>query len=134
MVDKIKYNWVQLEKPISVFTVRNTTMRNLNTGDIVQHYAANTKLMMYEKCVTEVGTYYRTLSAAHHYLNYAFEASALGLPNEFAPSAPTTAFSHKTPSRRTPSKKQKDTPKAKAPNDGGEPKLSFWKKLFRKKA
>lgn len=134
---KITYNWQPLEKPLSVFTVRNAIMKNLNTGEIVQHYSANTKLVMYEKCVTEIGTFYRTFTAAHHYLNYAFEASALGLPNEFAPSAPTQqVFSkHSTSSgSKKPKAKQTDTPKVKAPNDGGEPKPSFWKRLFGKKA
>lgn len=83
-------HWTELPKPLNVFTTRDTVMKNLNTGKIIQHYSANTRLTMAQKCVTPKGTFYRTRSAKEHGLNWAFEAAALGLPNEVAPSAPTT--------------------------------------------
>lgn len=133
MITKMKIEWVPLEKPLSVFTTRNTVMWNLNNGAIVQHYSANTKLSMAEKAVTENGTYYRTLSAAHHYLNFAFEASALGLPNEFAPSAPKNFSRGCAKSSEAQQEKQKSAqPIARASNDGEKPKLPFWKKFFRR--
>lgn len=133
MITKMKIEWVPLEKPLSVFTTRNTVMWNLNNGAIVQHYSANTKLSMAEKAVTVNGTYYRTLSAAHHYLNFAFEASALGLPNEFAPSAPNNFSQDAGKSSVAKLKKQTAAQQpAKASDDGGRPRLFFWKKFFRR--
>lgn len=86
----MKCEWKDLPKPMNCFTVRGTTMVNLNNGKIVSNYAANTKIVVVQKCVTPKGTYYRTQEAAHHYLNYAFRASAFGLPDEKAPSAPSS--------------------------------------------
>ena len=65
----MKYKWEDLPKPLNCFTVRSATMVNLNTGKIVSNYAANTKIVVVQKCVTENGTYYRTNEAAHHYPN-----------------------------------------------------------------
>lgn len=84
----MKYIWEDLPKPLSCFTVCNTAMFNLNTKKVVQYYSTNTKIEVVQKCVTENGTFYRTDSARHHYLNYAFKATALGLPNEIAPPVP----------------------------------------------
>ena len=112
----MKYVWQDLPKPLNVFTTRSTAMINLNTGKAEQFYSANTKLVMYQKCVTPDKTYYRTYSAFHHCLNLAFEASAFGLPNEKASLAPTkgdiliqTTKLAKT--RKKPVKKQKVAPK-----------------------
>lgn len=69
-------------------------MRNLDNGKIMQYYSANTRIDVVQKCVTEDNTYYRTQSAVLNNLNWAFEASAFGLPNEAAPSVPTHT-SHK---------------------------------------
>lgn len=111
----MKYVWQDLPKPLNVFTSRNTTMRNLNTGEIIQHYSANTKLTVVQKCVTTKGTFYRTSSAAHHFLNFAFEATALGLPNEIAPSAP----SHDSlDNRKITRSKQTTSQKVALPKDG----------------
>ena len=89
----MKYIWQDLPKPLNCFTIRSATMVNLNNGKIVRHYSANTKIVVVQKCVTPNGTYYRTNEAAHHYLNYAFRASAFGLPDEKAPSVPSNSFS-----------------------------------------
>lgn len=117
-------------------------MTDLSSGKIIQHYSANTKLVMAQKCVTSEGTFYRTASAKQHSLNWAFGASALGLPNDKAPSAPSAPKSLKKPISRSKSvprtpvsvKKQKviqNTPKPK----GGEAKgvMGFLKKIFRRK-
>lgn len=82
-----RYEWQDLPKPINAFTTRNTKMKNLNTGEVIQYYSANTKIVVAQKAVTPSGTFYRTRSAEHHCLNWAFEAAALGLPNEVAPLA-----------------------------------------------
>lgn len=139
----MKYVWKDLPKSTDCFTIRNATMRNLNNGEVIQHYAANTKLAVVQKCVTERGTYYRTYSAMHHNLNWAFEASALGLPNEKAPSAhsekpkPLGKSILKTPpASRTPkpAKKQTSIQKTESPKGGEEKRLSKWiKKIFRRK-
>lgn len=105
----MKYEWQDLDKPMNCFTVRSATMRNLNNGKIIQHYSANTKIVVVQKCVTPETTYYRTNEAAHHYLNYAFEASAFGLPNETAPSAPSSPDVSIKSKKRTPNSTKKQT-------------------------
>lgn len=142
----MKYVWEDLPKPLSCFTARNTTMVNLNTGKIVNNYSANTKIVVVQKCVTSNGTYYRTQDAAHHYLNYAFRASAFGLPDEKAPSAPSTkpksnSLSNRhsnvaKPETRThkSAKKQKPTQKAASRKDGAGKRQGNWfTRLFRRK-
>lgn len=137
----MKYNWVDLPKPLNCFTVRSATMVNLNTGRVVSNYAANTKIVVVQKCVTDKGTYYRTSEAEHHYLNYAFRASAFGLPDEKAPSVPTSSSNSlrksttkKPKSRTTSVKKQTSTKKTVSPKDGGEKRFGSWiKKIFRRK-
>lgn len=138
----MKYNWKDLPKPLSCFTVRSATMTDLSSGKIIQHYSANTKLVMAQKCVTSEGTFYRTASAKQHSLNWAFGASALGLPNDKAPSAPSAPKSlKKTVSRpkpvsRTPApvRKQKSVQNTPKPN-GGEAKgfRGLLKRIFRRK-
>lgn len=139
----MKYEWKDLPERKNLFTVKNAAMINLNTGKTVRQYCTNTKIAVVQKCVTPEKTYYRTQDAAHHYLNYAFEAEAFGLPNEKAPSAPSKKSNIGTiPTLRTPSasrtskptKKQTSVQKATTPK-GGEEKghLNWLKKLFRRK-
>ncbi len=133
-----KFIWEKLPKPMNAFTVRSAMMADLKTGDIIRHYLANTRITVTEKCVTEHGTYYRTESASLHSLDWAFEASAFGLPNECAPSVPglTPPNSVKpVVSKKTGAKKQKSTQKTPTPKDGEEKepsKKGFWKRIFRK--
>ena len=137
----MKYDWVDLPKPLNCFTVMHTAMVNLNTGKIVRHYSTNTKIVVVQKCVTPDCTYYRTSEAAHHYLNYAFKASAFGLPNEKAPSAHSSKLNSSTHSntksaKRTlkPVKKQTTVQKTVSPNDGeGKQRRSWLKRIFRRK-
>ena len=139
----MKYVWEDLPEKKNCFTVRNAAMINLNNRRIVRNYSANTKIVVTQKCVTPGGTYYRTNEAAHHYLNYAFEASAFGLPNEKAPSVhsskPNSLDKHTTNStkpvvRTNPAKKQTSVQKAVIPKDGGGKRLRSWlKRVFRRK-
>lgn len=135
----MKYIWEDLPEKKNCFTVRNAVMINLNTGEIVRNYSANTKIVVVQKCVTPNKTYYRTFEAAHHYLNYAFEASAFGLPNEKAPSAPSpkpNSSSNKSKTRTLSSlfKKQTSNQKVVHPKDGEGARLGSWlKKAFRRK-
>lgn len=138
----MKYVWKDLPKPLSCFTVKNTTMVNLNTGKIVSNYSTNTKIVLAQKCVTENGTYYRTREAAYNYLNYAFKASAFGLPDEKAPSAPSThnkpnssnVKRKKSETRTPPTKKTKTGSKTVASNGGEKQRHGGWlSKLFRRK-
>lgn len=134
----MKYVWQDLSKPLNVFTARNATMRDLNKNKIVQYYAANTKIMVTQKCVTESGTFYRTESAKEKGLNWAFEAAAFGLPNEFAPPAPIDKSHLITPdqpvTRTRPVKKQTPAQKAEAPKGGEEPERQpLWRRLFGRK-
>lgn len=138
----MKCVWEDLPKPLNCFTVKNTTMVNLNTGKIVSNYSTNTKIVLAQKCVTENGTYYRTRDAAHNYLNYAFKASAFGLPDEKAPSVPSTHSKpnssnvkrKKSETRTQPTKKTKNTPKTVASNGGEKQRHGGWlSKLFRRK-
>lgn len=139
----MKYEWKDLPKPMNCFTVRSATMVNLNTRKIIQHYSANTKIVVVQKCITPNCTYYRTREAAHHYLNYAFEASAFGLPNETAPlehSSFNTPNSHRVSTLRSvkhttrPVKKQKAAQNIVLPK-GGEARRqrSWFERLFRRK-
>ena len=122
----MKYVWEDLEKPLNCFTVMNTMMYDLNTGKCVRHFSTNTKLVMAQKCVTPECTYYRTAEAKKHQSNYAFKASAFGLPNEEAPSEPSSLLST--------ADKIKTSPKVDPPDDGAGRKPKVWfKKLFRRK-
>ena len=140
----MKYIWEDLPKPLNCFTVRNAEMINLNTGEPVSYYSANTKIVVVQKCVTPKCTYYRTREAAHHYLNYAFKASAFGLPNEKAPSVPFASahsFKGNNPSSKKPvsrtlktGKKTQNNPKVAVPKDGEAKQRGGWlKKIFRGK-
>lgn len=136
----MRCNWEDLPKPLSCFTTRNATMINLNTKRIIQHYSANTKIIVVQKCITSEGTYYRTASARHHYLNYAFKASAFGLPDEKAPSAPSATpgslgSSSTKPASRThlPVEKTKKTPKKAASKDGERLHRKLFDRIFRRK-
>lgn len=128
--------WVDLEKPKSAFTVRNATMRDLRNGEVIQYYSANTKIVVVQKCITEQGTFYRTSPAMTKSLDWAFEASAFGLPNEFAPPSKTlsNSLSFKKPEVAPPVEKQKR--KSNKPPKGGEgdkPKKSLIRRLFSRK-
>lgn len=140
----MKYVWEDLPERKNLFTVKNTVMKNLNTGKIVQHYATNTKIVVVQKCITPEKTYYRTQDAVHHYLNYAFEAEAFGLPNEKAPSVPSrkatplklSTLNSKKSANRTlkPNKKQTSGQKVILPKDGeGRHRGNWFKRLFRRK-
>ena len=141
-------DWKDLPEPLNCFTIRSAVLRNLNTGEIIRHYVANTKIVVTQKCVMSEKTYYRTSEAAHHCLNYAFEASAFGLPNEKAPSAHVSKYNsldkqiHQVkPSSHTPPVKKQKSPKhinspkkVTPPKDGEEGKPLKWvKKIFRRK-
>lgn len=139
----MKYTWEDLPKPLNCFTVKDTVMTNLNTGEIVRHYSTNTKIVVVQKCVTPKCTYYRTAEAFYNYLNYAFEASAFGLPNEKAPSAHSsrsnslnmsTLSSRQSATRtQTPKEKQTSVQKIILPNDGeGGCRRSWLKRIFRR--
>ena len=127
----MKYVWEDLPKPLNCFTVMNTAMVNLNTGKAIRHYSTNTKIVVVQKCVTPECTYYRTSEAEHHYLNYAFKASALGLPNEKAPSAPSA----KSNSSHTLSNKKQTSVQKVVSSDGGEKKRrrNWFSRIFRGK-
>ena len=136
----MKYLWTDLPKPKNVFTVRSAVMRNLNTGEIVQHYSANTKIVVVQKCVTPDVTYYRTESAKHHFLNYAFEASAFGLPNKIAPSVhhkiSPTGKRNLVTRTLSPVEKQTNKKKSSLPKDGeaeSRKKSGWFSRFFRRK-
>lgn len=139
----MKCIWEDLPERKNLFTVKNTAMVNLNTGKAIQRYSANTKIAVVQKCTILDKTYYRTYEAAHHNLNYAFEASAFGLPNEKAPSAPSMdnprslkSIKRKKSANRTqtPIKKQTASKVPVPPKDGEEKRHRHWfSRLFRRK-
>lgn len=129
----MKYTWVDLPERKNCFTVRNAVMINLNDGKIVRHYSANTKIAVVQKCVTSDCTYYRTAEAAHHYLNYAFKASAFGLPNEVAPSEPSLSPKKDNSTLLSP-KKYKREKKASSSKDGESKGHMGWVKKFLRRA
>lgn len=116
----MKCDWKDLPEKKTVFTVRSAAMKNLNTGQIVQNYSANTRIDVVQKCVTDDNTYYRTWSAAYNNLNWAFEASVFGLPNESAPSVPIAKTTKKRANRKPSPLKQKVNPEViVSAEDGG---------------
>ena len=128
-------DWKDLSKPLHCFTVRSAAMINLNNGKIVRQYSANTKIVVVQKCVMPECTYYRTREAAHNYLNYAFKASAFGLPNEKAPSAHSfnsnslgKYTTNSKPATRTSklAKKQTSTQKATSSKGGERKTIGAW--------
>lgn len=118
----MKCNWEDLPRPLNAFTVRNAAMVNLNNGEVIRYYSANTKIVLAQKAITPKGTFYRTREAEHHFLNYAFEAASFGLPNEFAPPVP----------KMDPNKTKNVPTNSKA--KGGEPSRVriFFQKLLRR--
>lgn len=84
MVAKANREWQDLPKRLNCFTVRNATMIDLDTKEIIRHYSANTKIAVVQRCVTPEGTYYRTAESALHGLDHAFNGTAFGLPDEKA--------------------------------------------------
>lgn len=120
--------WEDLPKRKNCFTVRNAAMMNLNTGEPIRHYSANTKIQVVQKCNIDGTTYYRTADAAYNFLNHAFEASAFGLPNEKAPLVPSRKHNSKI--------QNKKSAKTKAQSGSGADKVgkvSIFKKLFGRK-
>lgn len=121
MTDRI--SWTDLPKPESYFTKRNALMLSLDDGKIIQYYSANTKLQVVQKTTVHGVTYYRTASARENSLNWAFKASAFGLPDEVAPLVPTS-FSHRVKNTKAHShtsyKKQTSTKKKAASAKSGE--------------
>lgn len=138
----MKIVWQDLPRRQSCFTTRSAVMMDLDKKIIIQYYSANTKIVVVQKCVIPEGTFYRTETAKLKSLNWAFKASALGLPDEKAPSAhPNTLDSQygktRKPVSRTPRpvvKKQKVAQKATSPKDGEVRSRGSWlKRLFRRK-
>lgn len=95
MAPKANREWQDLPKRLNCFTVRNATMIDLDTKEVIRYYSANTKISVVQKCVTPEGTYYRTAESALHGLDHAFKGTAFGLPDEEAPSAPSKLSSNK---------------------------------------
>lgn len=139
----MKYVWEDLPERKNCFTVRNAYMVNLNTGKAIRTYSTNTKIAVVQKCVTPDTTWYRTADAVHHYLNYAFAAEDLGLPNEKAPSAHSiksntmdkSTLKSMPVSRIKSSAQNKNHSKKNASSNGGERKrIKGWlNRIFRRK-
>lgn len=128
--------WIDLPVKKSCFTARNTAMIDLDKNRVVQYYSANTKIAVTQKCVTAKGTFYRTEPAKEKGLNWAFKATALGLPDKKAPLAPSLSPLGKTKSAtRTPepTQKQKTVQESALPKSGEvRHKTSWLKRLFRR--
>lgn len=131
----MKYTWQNLPDRKNCFTTRRAVMKDLDTGKTIQVYSANTKIAVTQKCVTTSGTFYRTDSACQNGLNWAFEASALGLPNEKAPLAQPKKLSTSGNSRKSTSKKTNISSKKSETSraEGASPRKSFFARLFHRK-
>ena len=134
----MKYKWTDLPKPLNCFTIRNAVMTDLGTGNIIQYYSANTKIVVVQKCATYKDTFYRTETAKRNHLDYAFEATDLGLPKEpassvhssFSPREKNTIPTPRTLQRRA--KKQKPSAKKVAihKDEGGGGLHKLFNKFF----
>lgn len=123
----------------NLFTKRNAVMRNLDNKKIIQYYSANTKIQVVQEAQFDGVVYYRTASARDKNLNWAFEATAFGLPNEPAPSAPIytprSTSGNGTTFPLPAAKKQKPSQKSELPKEGAvakPKKKSFLARLFRR--
>lgn len=107
--------WIDLPQPMNCFTVRSAMMMDLKKRTPVQQYSANTKIVVVQKCVLPEGTFYRTETAKKRDLDWAFRASAFGLPDEKAPSVhlpdpnKLSRSTPRTPRSTTKNKKQRQT-------------------------
>lgn len=136
----MKIVWQDLPKKQNCFTTRSAMMMDLDKRTAVQHYSANTKIVVVQKCVLPEGAYYRTETAKKKGLNWAFKASALGLPDEKAPSAPSTTLYSKYDKTRKPAttprpaKKQTVSQKVAKPKGGEAKQRKGWlSRIFRGK-
>lgn len=114
--------WKDLDEPINCFTIRNAKMMDLRKRTEIQQYSANTKIVVVQKCILPEGTFYRTKSAKERGLDWAFRASAFGLPDDKAPSVPSnspeTLSKPATRTHRPEPLKQKNVQKTSQPKDG----------------
>lgn len=139
-----KIVWQDLETKKNLFTVRSAAMLDLASGKIIQLYLANTKIQVVQKTILNEHTFYRTESAKRKGLDWAFRASAFGLPDEKAPSAPSS-FSRpnslgnsnifpESVSRTKSTRKQTENQTVVLPKDGEGRRHESWiKKLLRRK-
>lgn len=124
--------WIDLPQPMNCFTVRSAMMMDLKKRISVQQYSANTKIVVVQKCILPEGTFYRTETAKKRDLDWAFKASAFGLPDEKAPSVhSSTSNSHfkkaRKPARTSrPAKKQTSSQKIARPKGGGAEQRRGW--------
>lgn len=137
-----KIIWKDIDKK-NVFTVRSAAMIDLANNKPVRSYVANTKIQVVQKAIHNGRTFYRTQTAKTNGLDWAFRASAFGLPDEIAPSAPSPksdSLGHSTisqkPKKLTPASAQKQTSSQNVvlPEDGeGRRRLGLLSRLFRRK-
>lgn len=113
-------DWQDIPQNNTLFTKRNATMRDLETGKIIQYYSANTKICVIQKANYKGMTYYRTRSAKDNNLDWAFEAAVFGLPNDIAPPVHTPSYSLN--SHTTKKQKSNETQKPESPKGGEETK------------
>lgn len=129
--------WQDLPDRKNLFTKRNAVMYDLHTKKIIQYYSSNTKIAAVQKCNYNGTTYYRTNSAKENGLDWAFEASAFGLPNDVAPPVHTPSYSLN--SHTTKKQKPDETQKPEPPKGGEEakakkkPRFGLFGKLFGKR-
>lgn len=131
------YDWEDLSGRMNCFTMRNAVMIDLKTRKPVRCFSANTRITIVQKCVTDNETLYRTEYAKEHGLDWAFKASAFGLPDEKAPSAPSNSplrnsapeDSHTKPGIE----KQKGVQNKALSKDGGTRLKSLIYKLLRRR-
>lgn len=119
----MKYEWIDLPERKNCFTTRNAVLYDMDSDEIIQYYSANTKIVVVQGCTTDRGTFYRTESAVKANKNYAFEATALGLPTEIAPPSSHyklqyTLSSALSPETEQSSKKQTAAAHTKSPSGG----------------
>jgi hypothetical protein len=75
-----KFVWVDLPKHKGMFTNRNTVMWDLTSMKIIQHYAPNTKIELYQCTLVNGTVFLRTASAAQRELDWGFSAKSFNLP------------------------------------------------------
>lgn len=76
-------NWQDLPSPKGLFTIKSTSMINLDNNTPIQFYSANTKINLVQFAIVDGVVFFRTQSARQRSLNWAIKATAFRLPDGY---------------------------------------------------
>lgn len=125
-----KFVWVDLEKPLELFTNNSAKLVDLDTGKVQQTYTANTKIRLVQTMEYDNKTWYRTAYSTDKGFNWAFESTMFVVqkePTQPEPSAPSLTPDVPVISQPEPSnsgvaspEENKNETKPEVPQDGSD--------------